>query len=75
MSKCILVVEDQPDNRQIIRDMLALLTIKSRKPRMASRRLRRSQSSDSICGAEKCFSIFAQRPETGYAAAGRTAGL
>jgi len=23
MSKCILVVEDQPDNRQIIRDMLA----------------------------------------------------
>jgi CheY-like chemotaxis protein len=23
MSKCILVVEDQPDNRRIIRDMLA----------------------------------------------------
>src|SRR6516162_2542550 len=23
MTKCILVVEDQPDNRQIIRDMLA----------------------------------------------------
>jgi hypothetical protein len=27
MSKCILVVEDQPDNRQIIRDMLAPLTV------------------------------------------------
>ena len=30
MRKRILVVEDQPDNRQIIRDMLPLLTMKSR---------------------------------------------
>ncbi len=48
MTKRILVVEDQADNRQIIRDMLALLTIKSRKPRMASRRLPLSLSSDPI---------------------------
>jgi hypothetical protein len=33
MSKRILVVEDQADNRQIIRDMLAPIT-KSLKPRM-----------------------------------------
>ncbi len=38
MSKRILVVEDQEDNRQIIRDMLTLPTTKSRKLRAASRR-------------------------------------
>jgi CheY-like chemotaxis protein len=32
MSKRILVVEDQPDNRQIIRDVLAP-TMRSRKPK------------------------------------------
>ena len=48
MTKRILVVEDQADNRQIIRDMLALLTIKSRKPRTASKRLRQSRNSDPI---------------------------
>ena len=39
MSKRILVVEDQPDNRQIIRDMLPLLTMRSPRLRMAKRRL------------------------------------
>jgi hypothetical protein len=34
MNKRILVVEDQPDNRQIIRDMLALPTTKSRRPKI-----------------------------------------
>ena len=46
MSKRILVVEDQPDNRQIIRDMLA--TMKSPKPRTAKRRSRLLQSSGPI---------------------------
>jgi len=41
MSKRILVVEDQPDNRQIIRDMLA-------PTEAARRRSRQSQSSDPI---------------------------
>jgi hypothetical protein len=33
MSKRILVLEDQPDNHQIIRDMLALPTMRSPRPR------------------------------------------
>jgi CheY-like chemotaxis protein len=37
MSKRILVVEDQPDSRQIIRDMLAGPITKSPKLRMAKR--------------------------------------
>ena len=47
MNKRILVVEDQPDNRQIIRDMLALIT-RLRKSKAAKRRSRLSQSSDPI---------------------------
>jgi CheY-like chemotaxis protein len=47
-SKRILVVEDQPDNRQIIRDMLALPTTKLQRPKTASRRWRQSQSSRQI---------------------------
>jgi CheY-like chemotaxis protein len=43
MSKRILVVEDQPDNRQIIRDMLAPTDLRSPKPRAARRLLRLSQ--------------------------------
>ena len=39
MSKRILVVEDQPDNRQIIRDMLAPTDYEITRPRMAKRRL------------------------------------
>jgi CheY-like chemotaxis protein len=35
MSKRILVVEDQPDNRQIIRDMLAPTDYEITGPRMA----------------------------------------
>jgi len=48
MSKRILVVEDQADTRQIIRDMLALPITKSSKPKMASRRLQLSGSSGQI---------------------------
>jgi CheY-like chemotaxis protein len=44
MSKRILVVEDQPDNRQIIRDMLAPTDYEI----TASRRWRLSQDSDPI---------------------------
>jgi two-component system, cell cycle response regulator DivK len=44
-TKRILVVEDQPDNRQIIRDMLAPPTTKSWRLKTASRRWRQSQSS------------------------------
>jgi CheY-like chemotaxis protein len=40
MSKRILVVEDQPDNHQIIRDMLALPTMRSPRPRTVRRRSR-----------------------------------
>ena len=38
MSKRILVVEDQPDNRQIMRDMLAPNDMRSPRPRTVSRR-------------------------------------
>jgi len=38
MSKRILVVEDQPDNRQIIRDMLAPTDYESPKSRMVRKR-------------------------------------
>jgi len=38
MSKRILVVEDQEDNRQIIRDMLAIPIMRSPKPKTESRR-------------------------------------
>jgi CheY-like chemotaxis protein len=48
MSKRVLVVEDQPDNRQIIRDMLALPTTKSRRPKTGNKRWRLSQSSGPI---------------------------
>jgi len=47
MGKRILVVEDQPDNRQIIRDMLALPTMRLPKSKTASRRLPRYQYSRS----------------------------
>ena len=49
MSKRILVVEDQPDNRQIIRDMLARTDYEiTESENGARRRLQRSQSSDLI---------------------------
>jgi CheY-like chemotaxis protein len=48
MSKRILVVEDQADNRQIIRDMLAPTVMKSRKLKAARRRSQLSQSSRPI---------------------------
>jgi CheY-like chemotaxis protein len=48
MSKRILVVEDQADNRQIIRDMLAPLTTKSPKPKTVRRRLLLLRSSGPI---------------------------
>ena len=48
MSKRILVVEDQPDNRQIIRDMLAPPTTKSQRRKTVSRRWGQSQSSGPI---------------------------
>jgi CheY-like chemotaxis protein len=48
MSKRILVVEDQPDNRRLIRDRLAPTTTKSPRPKTASRRWRLSQNSDPI---------------------------
>ena len=48
MSKCILVVEDQPDNRQIIRDMLAPTDYEITEVENARRPLRRSPSSDPI---------------------------
>jgi CheY-like chemotaxis protein len=49
MSKRILVVEDQADNRQIIRDMLAPTAImRSRKLKAARRRSQLSQSSSPI---------------------------
>jgi CheY-like chemotaxis protein len=48
MSKRILVVEDQPDNRQIIRDMLADSGYEPARPRMAKRRSRQSQNSGPI---------------------------
>jgi CheY-like chemotaxis protein len=47
MSKRILVVEDQDDNRQIIRDMLAPTDYEIT-PNMASRRLRQSRNSGPI---------------------------
>ena len=48
MSKRILVVEDQPDNRQIIRDMLAPPIMRSPRPKTANTRLRLWRSSDPI---------------------------
>jgi CheY-like chemotaxis protein len=48
MSKRILVVDDQPDNRQIIRDMLALTDYEITRPKTVSSRWRRSQSSGPI---------------------------
>jgi CheY-like chemotaxis protein len=49
MSKRILVVEDQPDNRQIIRDMLAPTDYEiTRKPKAAKRRSQRLLSSGPI---------------------------
>jgi PleD family two-component response regulator len=47
MSKRILVVDDQPDIRQIIRDMLAP-TDYERRPKTVSWRWRQSQSSGPI---------------------------
>jgi hypothetical protein len=38
MSKCILVVEDQPDNRRIIRDMLDSVIQLPREPLRLHRR-------------------------------------
>ncbi len=44
ISKCILVVEDQEDNRQIIRDIFPLPTIKSLKLKMARKLFLRSET-------------------------------
>jgi CheY-like chemotaxis protein len=44
MSKRILVVEDQPDNRQIIRDMLAPTGYEITEVEMVRRRLLPSQN-------------------------------
>ena len=46
MTKRILVVEDQPDNRQIIRDMLAPTDYEIPRRRTVRRRSQQSQSSD-----------------------------
>jgi hypothetical protein len=54
MSKRILVMEDEKDNRQIIRDMLPLLTMRSRKPRTAGKRLRQSRNSTHCAGSSRC---------------------
>jgi CheY-like chemotaxis protein len=48
MSKRILVVEDQPDNRQIIRDMLAPTDYEITEAENVKRRWRQSQSSGPI---------------------------
>jgi hypothetical protein len=48
MTKRILVVEDQPDSRRIIRDMLALLIMRSPKRKMARKRWRLSQNNGLI---------------------------
>jgi CheY-like chemotaxis protein len=48
MSKRILVVEDQPDNRQIIRDMLAATDYQITEAENGERRSRRSQSNGPI---------------------------
>jgi CheY-like chemotaxis protein len=48
MSKRILVVEDQPDNRQIIRDMLPLLATRLPRLRTAKGRSQRLRNSDLI---------------------------
>jgi CheY-like chemotaxis protein len=48
MSKRILVVDDQPDNRQIIRDMLAHTDYEITEAEKVRRRWRRSQSSGPI---------------------------
>ena len=46
MSKRILVVEDQPDSRQIIRDMLTPpQTMRSPRPKMVSRHWQLSRNS------------------------------
>ena len=48
MSKRILVVEDQEDDRQIIRDMLAATDYEITEAEDASRRLQRWQKSHPI---------------------------
>jgi len=48
MSKRILVVEGQKDNRQIIRDVLAGSNYEMRRPRTASRHWRLWRNSDLI---------------------------
>ena len=48
MSKRILVVEDQEDNRQIIRDLLSATDYEITRPRAASRRSRPLQNSGPI---------------------------
>ena len=48
MSKRILVVEDQPDNRQIIRDMLAPTDYEITEAENGEQVLRQSQSSGPI---------------------------
>jgi CheY-like chemotaxis protein len=48
MSKRILVVEDQPDNRQIIRDMLAPTDYEITEAEAGDKRWRLSQSSGPI---------------------------
>ena len=48
MSKRILVVEDQPDSRQIIRDMLAPTNYQTPRPKTVKRRSRLLQSSGPI---------------------------
>ena len=48
MSKRILVVEDQPDNRQIIRDMLAPTDYEITEAENARRRWPRSRNSGLI---------------------------
>ena len=48
MSKRILVVEDQADNRQIIRDMLAPTDCEITEAETAKRRLRQLRNSDRI---------------------------
>ena len=45
MSKRILVVEDQEDNRQILRDLLASADYEMTRPRTARRRSTPSRSS------------------------------
>jgi CheY-like chemotaxis protein len=63
MSKRILVVEDQPDNRQIIRDMLAGTDYEITEARTASKRLQQWQKHDPISSSwvSNCRSWTATR--------------